>query len=105
MSIWEMVTLWGLTASILGVFLTFYGIINNKTLKKESQSTRDILERIEKRQDESRQEFRKTMDRMESGRQESHKETLKVMQENHKEAVKVIERITEKIAELIVDRK
>ncbi|MEW6096108.1 MAG: hypothetical protein AB1567_06245 [bacterium] len=33
----------GTAATILGVFLTVYAIINNKTLKKESMLTREAL--------------------------------------------------------------
>lgn len=47
MNIWEWVTVFGFTATILGVFLTIYGMINNKTLKAEAKGIRDILERME----------------------------------------------------------
>jgi hypothetical protein len=47
MGIWEWLTVFGFTAAILGVFLTIYGMINNKTLKEESRLTREILLRIE----------------------------------------------------------
>jgi hypothetical protein len=33
-------------ATILGIFLTVYAIINNKTFKKESRLTREVTERI-----------------------------------------------------------
>lgn len=40
---WESMTLVGTAATILGVFLTVYATINNKTLKKESKLTRESI--------------------------------------------------------------
>jgi hypothetical protein len=58
----------GFMATILGVFLTVYALINNRTLKAESsntreilregfQSTKEILLRIEQGQEEARREM------------------------------------------------
>ncbi|MBI4530933.1 MAG: hypothetical protein HY709_05360 [Candidatus Latescibacteria bacterium] len=44
-------------ATILGVFLTIYALINSKTLKEESAHTREILARIEQGQAEARKEM------------------------------------------------
>ena len=43
MSLWEAMALVGTMATILGVFITIYGIINNRTLKAEAKSIREIL--------------------------------------------------------------
>ncbi len=43
LSFWEILALIGTASTILGIFLTFYAIINNKTLKKESRLTREVL--------------------------------------------------------------
>ncbi|MDI6793673.1 MAG: hypothetical protein QME81_12560 [bacterium] len=45
MTFMENLALVGTAATILGVFLTVYAIINNKTLKKESKLTREALEK------------------------------------------------------------
>lgn len=39
----ENLALIGTAATILGVFLTIYAIVNNKTLKKERKLTREII--------------------------------------------------------------
>lgn len=57
MSFWEALILAGLVATIMGVFLTIYAIINNKTLKEVSGNTREILLRIEQGQNEARKEM------------------------------------------------
>lgn len=43
MTFWETFTLVGLGATVLGVFLRFYAILNNRTLKAESEMTRQVL--------------------------------------------------------------
>ncbi|MFH1648454.1 MAG: hypothetical protein ABIA11_01820 [Patescibacteria group bacterium] len=57
MSFWELLALVGVMATILGVFLTIYAVINNKTLKEESRGIREILSRIEQGQTEARKEM------------------------------------------------
>lgn len=57
MSLWEAMALVGTMATILGVFITIYGIINNRVLKAEAKSLREILLRIEQGQDEARREM------------------------------------------------
>jgi hypothetical protein len=51
MSFWEILTISGLVATIMGAFLTLYALINNKTLKEESRLTREMLDRIERGQE------------------------------------------------------
>jgi len=55
MSLWEAMALVGTMATILGVFITVYGIINNRVLKAEAKSLREILLRIEQGQNDARQ--------------------------------------------------
>lgn len=43
MSFWELLALVGTVATILGISLTIYALINNKTLKEESRLTREII--------------------------------------------------------------
>jgi len=43
MDFWQLVTLGGTMATVLGVFLTVYAMINNRTLKEESRRIREIL--------------------------------------------------------------
>ncbi|MBI4479925.1 MAG: hypothetical protein HY651_07865 [Acidobacteria bacterium] len=57
MSFWEAVALVGTMATILGVFITIYGLINNRVLKAEAAGIREILLRVESGQKEARQEM------------------------------------------------
>ncbi|MBI4531656.1 MAG: hypothetical protein HY709_09035 [Candidatus Latescibacteria bacterium] len=43
MGFWEALALVGTMATILGLFLTIYAIINNRTLKEESRLTRETI--------------------------------------------------------------
>ncbi|MBI4443656.1 MAG: hypothetical protein HY649_09820 [Acidobacteria bacterium] len=61
MSFWEQLGLMSAMATILGVFLTIYGILNNKTFREESRATREILDRIEQGQNEARKEVAAAM--------------------------------------------
>ena len=64
MSLWEAMALVGTMATILGVFITIYGIINNRVLKAEAKSLREILLRIEQGQDEARREMAGAIQRL-----------------------------------------
>ncbi len=57
MSFWELLGVVSAMATILGVFLTIYGVINNRTLKEEFRITRDMLARIDQGQQEARNEM------------------------------------------------
>lgn len=70
----------GTSTTVLGVFLTFYALINNRILRREGQATREMIER-------QGQATREILDRIDRGQQEARKEMA--------EALK-------KIAELIV---
>ncbi|MDI6735658.1 MAG: hypothetical protein QME42_05620 [bacterium] len=43
MNLWESLALVGTAATILGIFLTIYGVVNNKTLKYETKLTREAM--------------------------------------------------------------
>ncbi|MDI6735659.1 MAG: hypothetical protein QME42_05625 [bacterium] len=43
MNLWESLALVGTASTILGVFLTIYGVVNNKTLKHETKLTRETI--------------------------------------------------------------
>ncbi len=73
MSFWEMLALVSTMTTILGVFLTIYAMINNKTLKEESRHTREILNRMEQGQKEIAEKQNATLARMEEGQRESTK--------------------------------
>ena len=74
MGFWQLLTLGGTMATILGVFLTFYAMINNRTLKEESQHTREILYRIEQGQAEARKEMAETRKEIAQAMAEARKE-------------------------------
>lgn len=61
MSFWELLGVVSAMAIILGVFLTIYGVINNRTLKEEFRITRDMLARIDQGQQEARKEMAEAM--------------------------------------------
>lgn len=67
MGLWEAVALVGTMATILGVFITIYGLINNRMLKQEAKNTQDLIER----------EVTRTQELMESGA----KRTQEIIQE------------------------
>jgi hypothetical protein len=64
----------GITATILGVFLTIYGLLNNRTLKEESSNTREILK-------QGFQSTREMLLRMEQGQEETRKEIAEARKE------------------------
>jgi len=70
MSFWEMLALVSVMATILGVFLTIYAMINNRVLKEESAHTREILARMEQGQQ-----------RLEQGQQNIQKELVESRRE------------------------
>jgi hypothetical protein len=57
MSFWQLLGVVSAMATILGVFLTIYGVINNRTLKEEFRITREMLSRIDHGQQEARKEM------------------------------------------------
>jgi alcohol dehydrogenase class IV len=61
-------------ATILGVFLTIHGVINNRTLKQEFRTTREILGKIDQGQQEARKETAEAIGKMDRGQQEARKE-------------------------------
>ena len=78
MSFWEALALVGTMATILGVFIAIYGLINNRLLKKEAGDTRQILQDQAKGLREIIQEeaknTREILLRIEQGQTEARKE-------------------------------
>lgn len=64
MSIWDLITISGTSATVLGVFLTFYAWINNRILRREGQAIREILNRMDERQQEARKEMAEALKRI-----------------------------------------
>ena len=56
MTFLELLGLAGTMVTVMGVFLTYYGLTNNRTIKEESRATREILLRMEQGQAEARKE-------------------------------------------------
>jgi hypothetical protein len=72
MSFWELLALGSVIATVLGVFVTLYGMINNRTLKEESKITREMI----------RQEFggtRELLSKIEQGQSEARKEMAEAL--------------------------
>jgi len=92
MSFWELLALSSAVATIMGVFLTIYALINNKTLKEESKLTRETLQKLIT--EESRL-TREMIERM-------TERTEKMIERMTERTEKMIERTTEKLGELIV---
>jgi vacuolar-type H+-ATPase subunit H len=77
-SFYEVLTLGGVMATILGVFLTLYAIINNRTLKAEA---RNIIELISEFRREHQENIKIMTERLDEFRRE-HQETIKIMTAN-----------------------
>jgi len=84
MSLWEAMALVGTMATILGVFITLYGIINNRTLKGEARIVREILLGESKSTKEIILEetrgLREILLRMEQGQNEARREMAGAIQ-------------------------
>ncbi len=74
MSFWEILTLTATMATILGVFLTIYALINNKTLKTETQLTRELI-------DETRRQITNQLVKMDENTKEIMREIGKISKE------------------------
>ncbi len=72
MGIWDLITITGTSATVLGVFLTFYALINNRILRKESQATREMIER-------QGQATREMLARVDRGQQEARREMAEAL--------------------------
>jgi len=80
MSFWEIITLGGTMATILGLFLTVYALINNKTLKEESRLTREGIKEESRLTREEINELGKylgeILDRIDKRAEDRHHEVL-----------------------------
>ena len=64
MGFWELLALVSAMATILGVFLTLYAFINNRTLKEESRLTRELINRMEENMNKGTQESKKLLEKI-----------------------------------------
>lgn len=99
MSFYEILTLGGVMSTILGIFLTLYAVINNKTLKAEARNTNELITQFRKEHQET---MRVMLENLEDFRKE-HRETMQIMLENleefrreHRETMRIM---SEKIDE------
>jgi F0F1-type ATP synthase membrane subunit b/b' len=74
MSFWENLAIMGTMATILGVFLTIYGILNNRVMRAAVESIRDLIR-------EFRQETVELLDRIERGQEELRREAAELRRE------------------------
>ena len=74
MTFWEAVAVMGFMATILGVFMTIYGLINNRTLKVETKGIREILLLNTRTLEEEARGIREILVRIEQGQNEARKE-------------------------------
>ena len=74
MSFWELLALVSAMATIMGVSLTIYAMVNNRLLKEESAHTREILARMDR-------EHGEILSRMEQGQQNLQKEAIETRRE------------------------
>ncbi len=82
MSFYEILTFGGVMTTILGVFLTLYAIINNRTLKAEAKNINELI-------NEFRREHQETMRMMSANLDEfrrEHQKTMQILSENLKES-------------------
>ena len=101
MGFWQLLTLGGTMATILGVFLTFYAMINNRTLKEESKNTREVLlEESKNTRDVLLEESKHTREillRIEQGQAEARREN----EEARREVAQVMAEARKEMAEAI----
>ncbi len=68
MDFWEILTLGGTIATIMGAFLTFYALINSKAIKEESRLTREAIKEESRLTraglEQSREETKKILDKI-----------------------------------------
>ena len=70
MSFWELLALVSAMATIMGVFLAIYAMLNNRLLKEESAHTREILARMEQGQQNVQKEVAEARREMAEARHE-----------------------------------
>lgn len=105
MTFWALLALVSAMTAILGVFLTIYVVINNRTLKEESKNTRETINegvRITREliQEEAKAS-REILSRIEHGQTEMRKEMAEVRKEMA-EARKEMAEAIKYVAQLIV---
>ena len=86
MTFWEILTLDGVIATILGIFIVIYAILNNKTVK---ENTRIIISKLDegfRRMDEN---FQKVITKLDEGFRRIH-EDIKEMRKEQIRGFKII---------------
>jgi peroxiredoxin family protein len=106
---WQAMALISTAATILGVFLAVYGMINNKTLKKESALTREA---IQSNMEAIKSEARLTREMIQSENrstremiQSENRSTREMIQSEDRSTREMIRETTKYIADLIASGK
>ncbi len=88
MSFWESLAMTGTMATVLGVALTVYGILNNRTLRAEMGAVRDLIREFrqgtvefQQRALELQQRALEILDRVERGQEALRQEVAEVRRE------------------------
>ena len=101
MSLWGAMALVGTIATILGVFITVYGIINNRTLKAEAKNVREILLRESKSTKdiilEEARGIREILIRIEQGQNEARLQISQQMEQSRREMAEAIKYLADLI--------
>lgn len=104
MVFWEVLTLGGTMATILGVFLAIYAIINNRTLKEEARRTQELInkmdERTAKASADSREAERLTRELISKTTEETQK-ILHGMEENAHQVEENMNRTTQETQKIL----
>jgi len=98
MSFYDVLALGGVMATILGLFLTLYAIINNRTLKAEARNINELISQFRKEHHETMQIMSGNLDEF----RKEHRETMQVMSEKLDEFRRSHEETIKYIANLIV---
>ncbi len=74
MSFWEILALVGTGSTILGVFLAWYARLNNKTIKEENRLTRELMDRMDRRHEDTSKEMAELLNEIRKGQEDARKE-------------------------------
>ncbi|MEW6679886.1 MAG: hypothetical protein AB1297_02535 [bacterium] len=105
MAFWQLLTLVGTMATILGVSLAIYALINNKTLKTEERLTREEIRLSREEMKTEASLTREMIAKMEEGIKETLREIAQMTQMiavGQKEMTQMIALGQKEIAHLIV---
>jgi predicted amino acid-binding ACT domain protein len=98
MTFWELLALVSVMAAILGVFLTLFALINNKTLRAESRNTQEIIEAESRNTQEiikaESRSVREILGRIDQGQNEMRREMAEARREMAEARREMAEAIT-----------